>query len=589
MRATPFAVTVILLSVAFAGCMAEEKAGAPAKAPGSRRLGAADPADYRDVLSKPLYDLAALIKENVKVASFDGKRMDNWVYRPKTEDGAKVPVFINFSPYWYNLAPSSEQRGDAFSRYMIDYFVPRGYAVVLSSVRGTGYSEGCFNIGGEYEMKDAVAVIEHFAKQPWSNGNVAAGGKSYDGTTPQGAAVKAPAALKAIFPVSGISELYKYNYKGGIPYGNGASFNTYYYAGESAAPREAQAPLFMADRVACPYLPEMQANGVGSAITGDYTPYWQERNYTKSAKGVKAALFFVHGFTDWNVKPDHILPWLNEIPADVPKKVWLHNWVANDRGSRDGHVYPRRDDWNETMLRFLDQTLKGIETAIFDEPSFQIQDSADQWRWEESWPPADATKSRYYLGSKDGRRVLDAAPPGAATTVAYTDGAGTGQAGGGNLCTQAASAQGFVRYESVPLEKDVQLAGVPVVHVQARTDRPLGEVIATLCEVPTGGTPTMINWGGLNFRHRVSLENPQPVVPDTVYDLQFPLFPQDDVVRAGSKLVLVVAGTGGQYASILGGNTVTVLENGKSWIEFTVDGTLEYEAPQPTKIPCFAC
>ncbi|HLE46727.1 MAG TPA: CocE/NonD family hydrolase, partial [Candidatus Thermoplasmatota archaeon] len=410
MRAFALVLSVVFLASAFSGCLADEKSTASSRGP-ARRIGAVDPSEYEDALSKPIYDLTQLVKENAKVPSFDGKRMDNWVYRPKTPDGVKVPVFINFSPYWYNLAPSSEQQGDAFSRYMIEYFVPRGYAIVLSSVRGTGYSEGCFNIGGEYEMKDAVAVIEHFAKQPWSNGNVAAGGKSYDGTTPQGAAVKAPPALKAIFPVSGISELYKYNYKGGIPYGNGASFNTYYYAGESAAPREAQAPLFMVDRVACPYLPEMQANGVGSAVTGDYTAYWQERNYTKNAKNVKAALFFVHGFTDWNVKPDHILPWLNEIPVDTPRKVWLHNWVANDRGSRDGHVYPRRDDWNTTMLRFLDETLKEIPTGIFDEPAYQIQDSADQWRWEEKWPPDDAVTMRYFFANKDGRRTLDPAAP----------------------------------------------------------------------------------------------------------------------------------------------------------------------------------
>ena len=69
--------------------------------------------------------------------------------------------------------------------------VTEGDVTVISP---TGNSEGCFNLGGETEKRDAVAVIEHFAEQPWSNGNVAAGGKSYDGTTANGVATLAPTA-----------------------------------------------------------------------------------------------------------------------------------------------------------------------------------------------------------------------------------------------------------------------------------------------------------------------------------------------------------------------------------------------------------
>lgn len=587
-RGTGF-ILFLLVGMALAGCLSDSgssprdsgKSG-PIKARG------VDPSVYESKLSKELY--ADILKEHVLVPSFDGKRMDNWVFRPKVPDGTTVPVFINFSPYWSNLAPSAESGGDAFSKHMINYFLPRGYAIVLSSLRGTGYSEGCFNIGGEVEQKDAVAVIEYFAKQPWSNGNVAAGGKSYDGTTPQGAAIHAPPALKAIFPVSGISELYNYNYKGGIPYGNGASFNTYYFVGESTPQTWASNPLLALDDLACPYLPEMQANGVGSAITGDYTAYWQERNYTKKVANVKAAVFFVHGFTDWNVKPDHAVPWITQV--DAPKKVWLHNWTANPR-SRDGHVYPMRDDWNVTMLRFLDQTLKGVETGIFDEPAYQIQDSTGEWRWEAEWPPASVVPTRYYFTYKDGKGVLDpsgAAKAGLRTFVDAPRAAAPLPMGGAPLpLCRAAADNTLLRYESDPAVADLHYAGIPVVHLQAQTDRPLGKVVATLCMVGPNGEYEMINWGGLNFRHRVSRESPQAVVPGTTYDLNVPLFPQDDVVPSGWKLVLLLAGYGGQFSPAPYQSTVTLFENEKAYLELPIQTRFDWEKPQPVPMPCFAC
>lgn len=562
----PDAAVVLLAATLLlvAGCVG----GAPPapSTPAARDPFLVDPATYLDKLSKPVF--TEIIKERVKVPSFDGKKMDNWVFRPKAPEGTKVPVFINFSPYWTNLAPSGDAEGDNFGKYMIHEYVPRGYAVVLSSLRGTGYSEGCFNIGGDVEKKDAVAVIEHFAKQSWSNGNIGAGGKSYDGTTPQGAATLSPPALKAIFPVSGISELYKYNYKGGLPYTNGHIFNAYYYgqvggdAGTSGVKPKAEEPLLIADDAACAELPEMQASGVGSALTGDYTRYWTERNYTKDASKVQAAVFFVHGFTDWNVKPDHILPWLSKI--DAPKKVWLHNWAKAPEG---GHVYPMRADWNLTMLRFLDQTLKGIETGIFQEPAFELQDSEGSWHYETEWPPKGNT-TRLFLSAKT---LSTAAGAG---TAEFTD---DGSVGCGSQGSNVA------RY-SLVLPETFRYTGEPIVHLTVKSDKAAGRVVALLCD----GTK-IINWGGLNLRHRKSLEEPQPVVPETWYEIQFPLFPQDDVVAGGSTLSLAIASQAPGFLNIPTRATIGIKEDAKAFIDFSTELSGNRHEPQPVTITCFAC
>lgn len=566
-----------LVAITLAGCAGPEPTTDPA--PATPPL-VRDPKDVEPLLSASVH--TQTIQENIRVPSFDGKRMDNWVWRPKTE--TPVPVFINFSPYWSNLAPDARTGGDAFSQYMIEYFVPRGYAVVLSSVRGTGHSEGCFNLGGATEMKDAVAVIDHFAKQPWSTGSIAAGGKSYDGTTPQGAAIQSPAALKAIIPVSGISELYKYTYKGGLPYGglHGATFNGRYVGqvgwGESAFNPGQPDPSQLNADDACSDFAVITAAGAASAATGDYDAYWQERDYSKTATKAQAALFFIHGLQDWNVKPDHILPWLTQYGG--PKKVWLHQWV--DDGT--GHVYPMREDWNYTMLRFLDHTLKGIDTGLFEEPAVQVEDTDGVWRHEQTWPPAATTDRVFFLAND---QLTDAS--GDRPTASFVDNGIYREYGG--------SDPHRLTYLSAPLETDLRIAGEPRLELNVRSNAAAGKVAVTLFDVHEGKA-TVIDWGGLNLRHRDDVRTPKDVQPGTAYDVKVLLFPQDTVVKAGHRLAITLAGNagnGGGYMSfeeVPTGAQITVKEQGSSRLVLPIQSTasLVLEDPQPLETEdCWAC
>ncbi|MEA3190000.1 MAG: hypothetical protein QOD77_582 [Thermoplasmata archaeon] len=357
-------------------------------------------------LSPKLYDV--LPAEEAWIGSpQDGVRLHNAVYRPDTD--APVPVFINFSPYW---GDSAMLGGDNFARYMVEEYVPRGYAVVLSAVRGTGHSEGCFQIGGDVELQDAHDVVDFFAKQPWSSGAVAAGGKSYDSTTQNGMVAKFPhPALKGIFHVSGITDMYAYNYKAGVPYSNGLEFTPRYFATQAfdeylAGEPADEGPESLArvlDDAACAELPEHVASGEGSAAHGIKDAYWVERDWAPFMEDStwNGTVFFVHGLSDWNVKPDHILPWVQVLQQKgVPVLGWLHQWSQDGTG----HVYPMRADWNQTMLAWLDFTLKGKDVPV---PwGYEAQGSDELWRRSDAWPPA----SRVVLvnGTGDAGKV----PPG---------------------------------------------------------------------------------------------------------------------------------------------------------------------------------
>lgn len=535
----------LFLGAAVSGCLGSERGGPEEP----------EPLPSASTLSQPAYAIRA--PEELWVTASDGERINNAVFRPDTEE--KVPVFVNFSPYW---GDSAMDGGDAFSQYMVEEYVPRGYAVVLSAVRGTGHSEGCFQIGGDRESLDAKEVVDALAAQPWSNGNVAAGGKSYDSTTQNGMVAKFPTPnLKGLFHVSGITDMYRYNYYGGVPYAQGPIFNTYYYgqgiheygiplplgggSPPSAGSPEGESPESLArliDDVACAELPKEQASGAGSGASGQKDAYWQERDWTRSIaqSSWNGSIFFVHGFQDWNVKPDHMVPWLSELPPAVKARTlgWLHQWESQGSG---GHVYPMRTDWNETMLRWLDHVLKGKDTGMDRLWGFELQalgeEGKQEWRRVRDWPPVT--------------EVVAEAPAG------------------GRL--------------DVPMAQETHLTGLAWAEVAAVVTSP--EAVLSLRLEKSDGT--WVTEGVLRALYRNGLEEPSLVSPgeQTLFRVDF--YPFDLHLKAGESLRLV-SGEPPQQSVAAQPETSAVEYRGVT-LHLPYAGNAQLLDPQPVFMRCFAC
>lgn len=538
---------LLLLAVLLAAGCVEAPAATQAPAP--------------DAIRPVLFE--GMISERTPIKSFDGVLLDAWVYRPDAgRAGEKVPVIINFSPYWSNLAPPAATGGDAFSLYLLDFFVPRGYAVALVSARGTGQSEGCFTIGGPTELKDEDAVATFLAEQPWANGNVTATGKSYDGTMAQGLLAMGNPHVRTIVPVSPISELYKYTYFDAVPYAN-FNFNSYYVA---------QTSLFQGDDTRgqtptrfCDESIEVQSSQYHSFATGDYTPYWQARNYSALLpEKVDASVFYVHGLSDWNVKPDNMDPWIEELRArGVTVKMWLGDWE---------HEYPTRADFNATLLRWLDHYLKGIDTGILDEPLVQVQDRDGVWRDEDAWPPERATDLTLFL---DAGGKLSAAP-GSGSGM-YAD-----RADAGPLL-------GPLKY-AWTADRDLRIVGAPLLHAKVSATGPR----ATL-SVVLAADGKVIGQGFRDLAHRTTLATTQPMTPGTAYDVDVHFYPQDVLVKKGQTLTLTVSHAPARGAPvgvmpIPTGALVTVDHAGTALRLRVLDASdVRPELPQPVDVGCWAC
>ncbi|MER6797159.1 CocE/NonD family hydrolase, partial [Amycolatopsis mediterranei] len=108
--------------------------------------------------SRPVYSYADAIRETAWVETgtdhdHDGKldRVAADVIRPDAP--VRVPAILDVSPYYACCGRGNEQQKKTyapdgtpaqFPLFYDNYFVPRGYAVVLADVGGTNRSSGCF-------------------------------------------------------------------------------------------------------------------------------------------------------------------------------------------------------------------------------------------------------------------------------------------------------------------------------------------------------------------------------------------------------------------------------------------------------------
>ena len=100
----------------------------------------------------------------------------------------------------------------------IDYFVERGYGVIMQDTRGRFASEGEEYYPLIWEMPDGYDAVEWAARLPWSDGNVGTMGQSYLGATQYLLAPTRPPHLKASVPGLGRR---RFSSVLGLPHGRG--------------------------------------------------------------------------------------------------------------------------------------------------------------------------------------------------------------------------------------------------------------------------------------------------------------------------------------------------------------------------------
>jgi predicted acyl esterase len=277
---------------------------------------------------------------------------------PETANPAchyKAPVILEDSPYYAGIGPEPFWPVDyelgnpapprppvppwqpkvttpIISTIYESTWLPRGFAVVHAESPGTGESTGCPTSGGPNETNAGKAVVDWLngrasaftsptsntrVSADWTTGNVGMTGTSYNGTLPEAVATTGVKGLKAIVPVSAISNWYDY-YRA-----NGMVRAPFTFQGEDLDIL-ANDVYSRADQSICkPVIADLAKKQ--DRTTGDFSAFWNDRNYMKDVRNVHAAVLVAHGNNDFNVMTKNMAQFYEAIKKlGVPHMLYFH-------------------------------------------------------------------------------------------------------------------------------------------------------------------------------------------------------------------------------------------------------------------------
>ena len=169
------------------------------------------------------------------VTMSDGVRLHAWVSR-LAPDGARPVLFMmdsyarggqpNTSPAYNNACPEIVP-DDYVPQYLSKELTDR-FTLVQVSYRGTGSSEGLFDMTGQRTQKDISEAIAWAARGPWSNGNVVLAGESGTGFFAHHALTEPH--VRAALIITSCADMYRCFRRGG----GYNTLNDVYTAGTSA-------------------------------------------------------------------------------------------------------------------------------------------------------------------------------------------------------------------------------------------------------------------------------------------------------------------------------------------------------------------
>src|SRR5215218_6115575 len=583
---------------------------------------------FEDGATAPQFDFSQALEEVVWVESEVDSDRDGAkdlirvrISRPREaeERGLEVPVVYEHSPYRGNTGNPSNHDVDfdtlpqeegatatasaaalergARSRKargpradlpggLDNYYVPRGYAVVLGESIGTFNSQGCPDVGADAETLGTKAAIDWLngrargvddAGNPvtadWTTGDVGMVGTSYNGTLPNQVATTGVEGLKTIIPVSAISSWYDYYRANGLvvaPHSNtgGAGENGYLgedtdvlgdYIGGSRMEDPNGECRFMHD-----YLVDEQ-----DRVTGDYSAFWAARDYLGKVDRIDASVFVVHGLNDFNVKTKAFAEWWYRLAANgVERKIWLHNGGHGGPGGAGATAYRTQQN------RWFDHYLFAVANGIQGEPKATVQREDGSYSNEADWPAPGTSNATLEVGSgsRSAPGTLSATRK-SAVPQPFTD--RVRELDTDDVLIQAPDTANPNRlvYRTGALARDVRLSGTPWVTLRMSVDnRTAANLTAVLVDYGPGGTAAMVTRGWLDPQNRNSLTRSDRVEPGERYTMRWDLQPDDHTFKAGHRIGLVVVSTDHDYTIRPKPGTQLTLVPGQSEISLPVVG-----------------
>ncbi|RQM45754.1 CocE/NonD family hydrolase [Paraburkholderia bannensis] len=507
-----------------------------------------------------------VVHKDLRVPMRDGVHLAADAYHAKGDEPR--PALVALSPYGKELQalaltmppqrrPSSLWDG-CIEAGDIARVVKEGYVHVIGDVRGSGASEGehigNYNAGGVPLGQDAYDFIEWVAAQPWCNGVVGMIGISYFGSMQIFAAAERPPHLKAIFVSGGHFDFYETTYHGGVMWfmpraareGRGGDSGWAFthrhksrmletYSEEAVRQRVAER-LADPDVAAWPNLVHVLNYPIHheswfDIVTNHLDGEWyEEQNPINLASNIDIPVYLqINQGRGWTV--DGTLELFDVLKG--PKKLEIGPYPPMQ-------TRPWVDE-HDTMFRWYDYWLKGIDNGIMDEPPVKVHvEGSRQWMSGEHWPVTPVEYRSLYLRTRS-KLAFEPEP----------------------LDAEHAHAEGFYQapltvvdkvekltWSTEPFQSATSVHGVGAAHLYAAIDQDDTNFILRMWDEAPTGKRQLVTTGFLKASHRELDErttegNPYhphtrsvPVEPGVINEYVIRLYPFANEFKPGHKLVV---------------------------------------------------
>lgn len=505
----------------------------------------------------------------------DGTLLRYSLERP--EGDGPFPAVLQYNGYGAGSSPRDNGL-DALTTRLLE----EGFAVVGVNLRGTGCSEGTFDLFEPQTSDDGVTVVEWIASQPWSNGKVGMAGGSYSGITQLMVASRRPEQLAAIAPNVPITDLYRdVAWPGGIfnqtfSYGwTGIQKNGHEYVPEELA----DANLDCLSNVATQNDP---AKIVG--VETQTRPYaddeWYERFLT--ADEISAIDIPVLAYSSW--QDEQLGARVTDAYSDLDNR---RTWLVLGNGSHSAAIPSRI--YNESMVAFFRRYLLGERNDWEATPRVQLLhevNNAYQPGWistHRTWPVPTVTRTLYL----EPNGTLGVPAPATPATFSYNyplpapSVLRTFRTDEPVLSYKApVPAGGSISFTSPAMTEDVEILGPLSLDLWLSSTGTETDLQVTVTEVRPDGNEWYVNRGWLRASKRTldreksmptrpvqtfAKHDAAPLTPGVPTPMRIEIWPVNHTIRAGSALRVYVEAPVGftgfrqlQYHPVPAVNTVHV-------------------------------